>query len=401
MAYDVVLYGASGFTGRLVAEHLKNVYPSGLRWAMAGRSADKLKAVRDELGIDDAVAIEVADSNDSDALATLTAKTKVVCTTVGPYAKYGSKLVQACAEQGTAYCDLAGETPWMRRMIDAWQETAQDRGARIVHCCGFDSIPSDLGVQFLQELAIERHGEPIKQIRMRVRALKGTASGGTIASMLGIVEEARRDRHVARTLFHPYSLNPEGMREGPDQPDQRDAVFDEGLQSWTAPFVMGSINSRVVRRSHALADFPYGRDFRYDEASLTGPGLKGYWRAKTAALGLGAFATLAAIGPTRSALKRFVLPAPGEGPNAAARTNGYYKLWFCGEGADGEEMQAEVVGDRDPGYGSTSRMLGEAAVCLARDEIPVSGGFWTPATAMGPLLRKRLTQSAGITFDLR
>ncbi len=401
--YDVIVYGATGFTGQLVAAYLLREYGVGrdLRWAIAGRNAAKLESVRAELG--DAAAslpMIVADSSDKAAVADIARQTRVVLTTVGPYALYGSELVAACVEAGTDYCDLAGEVQWIRRMIDTHNERARETGARIVHCCGFDSIPSDMGVWYLQKEARERHGASCDSITLYVKATKGTFSGGTMASMMNIFEEVRKDRSVAKTMADPYALNPEGERQGPDGYDQRKVIKDDDTGYWTAPFVMGGVNMRVVRRSNALAGFPYGRDFSYRETMLTGRGVTGWLKGTALTLGLGALVLGASFGPTRSFLRKFVLPKPGEGPSPEMQKTGFFNLMQIGKLPDGQSMTTRITGDQDPGYGSTSKMLAESAICLARDDVPTGGGVWTPAAAMGAPLLKRLTENAGLTFDV-
>lgn len=404
------MHGATGFTGRLVAGFLLRRYgPPGreLRWALSGRSREKLQRVREELaretGVEEArdLPLHIADAADPEALGTLAGSTRVVCTTVGPYAMYGSALVAACADAGTHYCDLSGELPWMRRMIDAHEGRARATGARIVHSCGFDSIPSDLGVRFVQEAMRERYGVVSPHVKLRVKSLRGGVSGGTAASMLHLVEEARADAAVARLVADPYALNPEGERAGPDGPDPRAPAWDPDFRSWSAPFVMSVVNTRVVRRTHALGGFPYGRDFRYDEALLTGPGPLGWARAVGVAAGTGGLALAASVGPLRGVLAR-ILPAPGEGPSAEARRKGGFDLRLHARSPDdpARSLRARVTGDRDPGYGSTAKMLAESAVCLAADALAVGGGFWTPAAAMGDALRARLESHAGLSFAL-
>jgi short subunit dehydrogenase-like uncharacterized protein len=400
---DVVVYGATGFTGQLVAEYLLGKYGAEgeLRWAIAGRSEEKLRGMRRELGAAaEQLPVIVADSSDPDALGKLAARTRVVLTTVGPYALYGSNLVAACVEHGTDYCDLAGETQWIRRMIDAHHERAQETGARIVHCCGFDSIPMDIGVFFLQEEAKARHGAYCDSIALYVKATKGSVSGGTLASMSNIIQEAKRDRSIARILADPYALNPPDERQGPDGGDQRDVRFDEDVQSWTAPFVMAGINTRIVRRSNALAGYPYGRGFRYREATLTGPGTGGRIKGAMLVATLGGLVFGMSMRPTRALLQKFVLPEPGEGPSREQQKSGFFSLMQVGKLADGTVMRTRIAGDRDPGYGSTSKMLSEAAVCLARDDLQTGGGIWTPASAMGAPLLKRLRSNAGLTFEV-
>ncbi len=399
--YNIVLFGASGFTGRLVAEYLLQRYgmDGDLRWAIAGRNPDKLAVVAAELGAPD-LPVVVADSADGAALAALAADTDVVCTTVGPYALYGSELVKACVAAGTHYCDLTGEVHWMRQMIDLHQQGAEDSGARIVHTCGFDSIPSDLGTLFLQDAMIEAHGVPAQHVKYRTKGFSGGFSGGTVASMINMMEQAGKDPKLRRVLADPYALLPAGCPRGRDRRDQTVAVYDQDFQRWTLPFVMAGINTRVVRRSNALLDFPWGEDFRYDEAVLA-PARQTRIGAQLAALAMTAGTASLAVPPLRAIAKKF-LPAQGEGPSKAQREKGYFDIYLYGVHPTDrdKDMVARVTGDRDPGYGSTSKMLAEAAVCLARDELDCGGGFWTPASAMGQTLIQRLVDSAGLTFTL-
>ena len=401
--FDVVVYGATGFTGTLVAEYLLRQYgiDGDLKWGIAGRSASKLESVKASLG-DNAADLEiiVADSGDESALAALASRARVVITTVGPYALYGSNLVAACVEAGTDYCDLAGEVQWIRKMIDTHHVRAKETGARIVHCCGFDSIPMDMGVWFLQDSVKQSHGHYCDDIALYVKATKGTASGGTIASMMNIIKEAKQDRSIARMMANPYALNPEGEREGPDGRDQQKVVFDADAGCWTGPFVMAGVNTRVVRRSNALADYPYGRDFRYREATLTGRGFSGWLKGTVMTLALGGLVLGISMSPTRKLLQRFVLPKPGEGPNRELQQTGFFNLMQIGKLPDGTVLRTRITGDQDPGYGSTSKMLAEAAVCLAKDELDARGGVLTPASAMGGHLLARLRDKAGLTFDV-
>jgi short subunit dehydrogenase-like uncharacterized protein len=401
--FDIVVIGATGFTGALVAEYLCNRYgcDGNLRWAAAGRSEERLTALRASLGPRAAaLPLIVADTLDARCVRELAPRARVVLTTVGPYARYGSELVAACAESGTHYCDLAGEVQWIRRMIDAHDATARDSGARIVHCCGFDSIPMDIGAWFLQREAEARYGAHCESITLLVRAIKGGASGGTMASMMNLMQEARADREVARVLARPYSLNPAGEQRGPDRGDQRGIRFDDTAQCWTAPFIMASVNTRVVRRSHALLGYPWGQDFRYHEAIRTGRGIGGWLRAATITASLGGLVGLASFGWSRNLLERFVLPKPGTGPNRVARENGFFKLEQIGTLADGRRIMSRITGDRDPGYGSTSKMLSESAVCLAQDDLGGDGGVLTPAAAMAAPLIERLTENAGLAFEI-
>jgi short subunit dehydrogenase-like uncharacterized protein len=331
----------------------------------------------------------------------MAARAEVVLTTVGPYQLYGSPLVAACVKAGTAYADLCGEPGWMREMIDEHQDAAKASGARITFSCGFDSIPFDLGVQFLQRHARERFGEPCARIMMRVKAARGGLSGGTVASMLNVLEQARRNPDVRRLLANHYALCPEPV---PDvrQPEVTFAEYDEDFAAWVAPFLMSSVNTRVVHRTNALNGHAYGRDFLYDEAMLTGPGVKGRAAAIALAAGLAGFMGAAKHRATRWVLERTVLPAPGEGPGPELQRNGFYDLRFAGRTRSGRGLGCKVVGQGDPGYSSTARMLGEAAACLAmevgRDER--KGGSWTPAAVFDERLIARLQRYAGLRFEL-
>jgi short subunit dehydrogenase-like uncharacterized protein len=406
--FEIVLWGATGFTGRLVAEYLLERHGAGgaLRWAIGGRSRKRLEEMRAELAVrtgvpSDGLPIVTGDADDEASLEALARRTAVVCTTVGPYGKHGSKLVAACARSGTHACDLTGELPWIRRMIDAHEKEAQGSGARIVHSCGFDSIPSDLGVHFLQREITKRDGAPAKRIRYRVAGFRGAYSGGTVASVLNLLAEAEADPSVRRIMADPYALNPEGERHGPDGPDSKGPVFDEVFQQWTAPFLMAGINTRVVRRSNALLGYPWSKEFRYDEATLMGRGALGWLRAAGFTAGLAAAMGAGSVGPLRRALTRF-LPAPGEGPSRDQREAGFFDIRLHAEPsrAGAAAMLARVTGDRDPGYGSTAKMLAESALCLARDPLVAAGGFFTPTSAMGDLLIARLETNAGLTFTI-
>ncbi|MGB5489931.1 MAG: saccharopine dehydrogenase NADP-binding domain-containing protein [Woeseiaceae bacterium] len=402
--FDIIVWGATGFTGALVAHYLLRQYGSDgdLRWAIAGRSQKKLDALRQKLGLENGKPETiVADSFDADTLSDMASRTRVVLTTVGPYALYGSALVEACVENGTHYCDLAGEVQWIRKMIDQHQQRAAQTGARIVHCCGFDSVPMDIGVWFFQEEAKKRFGHYCDSITMLVKATKGSASGGTVASLINLIEESRKDRNIARILVSPYSLNPEGERDGPDQRDQQTMVYNADAKSWTAPFVMAAVNTKVVRRSHALLGYPYGKDFRYQEAVMTGDGAAGWAKGAAMTAALGSLVVGASYSVSRKLLQKFVLPEPGEGPDPEMQKKGFFNLMQIGALADGTILKSRITGDQDPGYGSTSKMLSECAVCLAKDDLTIGGGIWTPASAMaGPLLN-RLTENAGLTFEFR
>jgi short subunit dehydrogenase-like uncharacterized protein len=327
----------------------------------------------------------------------MAARTQVICTAVGPYALYGTNLVAACVEKGTDYCDLTGELQWMKRVIGEYQSEAELSGARIVHTCGFDCIPSDMGVYYLQQQMQQVHGVSAAQIKLRTKAFAGGFSGGTVYSMMNMMDEADSDPEIVTTLADPYALNPPGSHRGEDVNDQTTAIYDEDFTSWTSPFAMAGINTRVVRRSNALMNYAYGEDFRYDEATLSDSSIK----ARAAALAGNMVMGSMAITPLRK-MAAGLLPAPGEGPSKTKRENGFYEIWLHGRHPNdrSKDLRAIVKGDMDPGYGSTSKMLAECAVCLARDDVEVAGGFWTPASALGNHLLARLQEHAGLSFTL-
>ena len=404
--FDVVVWGATGFTGKLVAEYLARNHAS-LSWAIAGRSREKLEAVRTSLAAESPRAGELpillADSNDRVSLDLIAREARVIITTVGPYSLHGKDLVGACVDAGTDYVDLAGETPFIRDMIDAHHVRAKQTGARIVHACGYDSIPSDLGVLMLEEHARKSHGGRCPEVRFFAGESKGGMSGGTVASMLHLVEQATRDPRVRRIAADPYGLVPEHQGNGPDGPDQRTVRFDPDTGRWTAPFLMAAINTRVVRRTNALLGYLYGEDFRYSEAMSFGPGPKGFLTASAVTAAMGGFLVAVATKPARKLLERTVLPTPGEGPSREARESGFFTSRLYGT-VDGEKgrvrLVATVKGTSDPGYGETAKMISEAALSLvdgtaARKE----GGVLTPASCMGMPLVDRLRR-AGMTFDV-
>lgn len=401
---DVVVFGATGFTGRLVAEHLATRGDDALRWGIAGRDAEKLATVAAALDVPDGtrpVPTIVADASDPAALRRLVTSAAVVVSTVGPYAEHGGPLVAACVEAGTDYVDLTGEPQFVRRMIDEHQDHAEETGARIVHCCGFDSVPSDIGVLVAQQAMQERHGVAAQRVHMRVRGARGGASGGTIASLVGVLAEASADPAVADVLDDPHSLLPAGERVGAHSPSLTTATRDPHTDAWIAPFVMEVVNAKVVRRTNALLGYPWGREFRYDEAMVTGRGPAGQARATAIATSVGAAQGVLGVDALRPLVER-LLPSSGTGPGEGARERGFFTIEIIAEHptGPGAEVRVEVVGDRDPGYGATSRMIGEAALVLAHGESEVGGGIWTPASALGDALRTRLEQHAGVTFTV-
>src|SRR6185295_11511545 len=385
--FDIVVYGATGFTGQLVAEYLAAHYKAGssLKWAMAGRSKDKLASVRDAIGAPADTPLIVADAADPASLKAMVDQTKSVISTVGPYQFYGNELLAACVASGTDYFDLCGEPLWMRQMIDKHEAAAKASGARIVFSCGFDSVPFELGAFVVQEEAKRVFGAPASRVKGRVRDMRGTLSGGTAASAKATFDAVAKDISLIAILNDPFALTP-GFT-GPKQPKGNRSLLEDDLQSWAAPFMMALINTRNVHRSNMLMGFPYGQDFVYDEMVLTGPGEKGEANAQRVVA-----ANAEKTGPNA--------PKPGEGPSKEERETGRFDLLYVAIAPDGRMVRAGVTGDRDPGYGSTSKMISECAMCLLRDATDVPGGFWTPGAAMQIKLIKRLVDHAGLTFGV-
>ena len=392
---DIVVFGATGFVGKLTAEYLAEHAPEGVKIGLGGRSEEKLARVKSELGVDWPTV--VADSSDAGSMKALAERCRVVATTVGPYRKYGMPLVEACATAGTDYVDLTGEVFFIRESINRFHDVASSSGARIVHCCGFDSIPSDLGVWLLHQEAGE-----LEDTTFMVRGMKGGPSGGTLESMKGMIDEAKADADARRLMGDPYALSPDRSAEPNlgDESDVRMPVEDKETGEWLGPFVMAAINTRVVRRSNALQDWAYGRRFRYRETTAMGAGVAG--RAKATALsgGVGAAVGAMSLGPTRAVLDRF-LPKPGQGPSEEARAKGFFKIEIHARAASGERYVCRVSAKGDPGYAATAVMLGEAALALAQDRerLPERAGVLTPATALDGALVERL-RAAGQTFEV-
>jgi short subunit dehydrogenase-like uncharacterized protein len=375
--FDIIVYGATGYTGRLVAEYLKD--KKGLKWAMAGRSLSKLQEIRDLIGAPSDTALVVANADDPASLEAMCKRTKVVLTTVGPYQLYGNELVAACVAAGTDYTDLCGEPGWMREMIDTHDAAAKASGARIVFSAGFDSIPFDLGVQYLQEQAVALHGAPAPRVKGRMRKMAGGASGGTVASLTETLKAVAKKPSLALLLKSSFALTP-GF-EGPSQPSGLIPEYDSATGTWTAPFIMAPINTKNVHRTNFLLGHPWGKDLVYDEMVMTTIGEAGKAMAEA----------MAKANPFGDAKLK-----PGDGPTKEERENGFYDILFIGEWPDGKKLVANVTGDRDPGYGSTSKMIAETAIALAEIEGP--GGVTTPGAALGAKLRERLAAHAGLTF---
>ena len=373
--FDIIVYGATGFTGRLVAEHLAARYGVGgaVKWAMAGRSADKLAQVRDEIGAPADTPLIVADAADPASLKAMVVRGKAILTTVGPYQLYGSALVAACAEAGTDYLDLSGESLWMADMIAAHDAAAKASGARILFSCGFDSIPFELGVIFTEDLARKRLGHAVPRVKGRVRSMRGGLSGGTAASGAATMAAIQSNPALLATMVNPFALTP-GFT-GPEQPRGDKRHQDEDLGAEVGPFMMATINTKNVHRSNYLLGHAFGADFVYDEMAVITPG---------------ASASFETIDPASA-------PKPGEGPSKAEREAGFYDLLFIGIDTDGKQVRGSVHGDRDPGYGSTSKIIAETAICLVQSP-EVAGGVWVPGAALGQKLIDRLAAHAGLSF---
>ena len=392
---DLIIWGATGFTGQLVSEYINKKYSNtALKWGIAGRNKEKASVIAERLNIAKD-RIFIADCNDIESLIKLTFRTKVICTTVGPYAKLGTNLIEACIKTNTNYCDITGETQWIRKMIDKYHSKAKENKIKIINSCGFDSIPSDMGVFYSQKNLFEKTGKYANSINMRGAGAKGGISGGTYNSLSNVLEEARLDKEVRKTLTNPYGLNPIGRQNGPDKTDLQSVIFDKVSNSWIAPFVMAGINTKIVRRSHALIDFKYGSDFSYDEATLSGKGVLGQVKGYLSLIPI--FLATRKKGSFIKNIVDYILPKSGEGPSQKTRISGYYNLRFYLTQQD-KIYLSKVIGDMDPGYGSTSKMLAESAVCLALDKTPETYGILTPSVALGNPLLKRLQENAGLTF---
>ena len=383
--FDFVVYGATGFTGKLVVEYLQAKYSNNneINWAMAGRSLEKLNQVKTDLGVNNSVKILEDNSNDQASIEKMMEMTDCVLTTVGPYQLYGNEIVKSCAETGTDYVDLCGEPGWMHEIISKYNDKAKETGARIVFSCGFDSIPFDLGVLFLQDEVKKQTGRTSNKVRARVRVMEGEFSGGTAASFGATMASLKTNPELFSILGNPFSLS-EGF-QGPQQENDSKPVFDEALGVWVAPFFMAPINTKNVHRSNMLQNHAYGEDFLYNEMWVAGPGEEGEQVAKMMA--------------TANPMSGDDVPKPGEGPSKESREAGNYDVLFCAD-IEGSVISTSVTGDMDPGYGSTSKMIAESAICLVKDSAELKGGIYTPASSMGSKLIKRLVDNAGLTFNV-
>lgn len=400
--YDIIVFGATSFVGKIISRHLLTKYGINkeVNWAIAGRSAEKLNDLKVSLNALNIPTI-IADAGDADSLTLLCSQTKVVISTVGPFALYGEPMVKACAETGTDYCDLTGEAPWIAEMISKYEVQAKQSGARIVHCCGFDSIPSDMGVYFTQQQALKKFGQYCQTVQMRVKVIKGGASGGTVASLIDI---GKQSKTLKKLLEHPYSLCPSDHEFSQEQRGMIAPTYDENHSSWTSHFFMASINTCIVHRSNALLspEKNYGDDFQYDEAMLLGGGIFGRIMAYAYTAGFIGFFNGSGFGPTRYIINKLA-PKPGNGPSEKSQEAGWYDFRFVGTTAAGDKIRCKVTGDKDPGYGSTAKIIPEAALCLAFDldkENDSEGGFFTTASLMGDKLITRLVDNAGLEFEV-
>ena len=381
--YDFIVFGATGFTGKLVVEYLVERYLGNpeIKWALAGRNLEKLKSVAKSKNVPDDICLFTADSNDKTSVENLVSKTRCILTVVGPYQLYGNNIIESCAKSGTDYVDLCGEPGWMHEKINELSDISKESGSRIVFSCGFDSIPFDLGVLFLQNEIIKRFNKPAPNVRGRVRAMNGEFSGGTAASLGATMSALKEKPELFAVLANPFALSNGFI--GPDQPADNKPVYDEKLDSWVAPFFMAPINTKNIHRSNALMDHIYGEDFCYNEMWIQGTGDEGKAAADF----------ISKSNPLSNA------PQPGEGPSRESRENGNYDLLFCGD-IDDKSIHVSVTGDMDPGYGSTSKMITESAVCLVKECDDLKGGIYTSASSMGTKLIKRLEDNAGLTFKL-
>ena len=381
--YDFVIYGATGFTGKLVVEYAIKQYNNNneVSWAIAGRNNEKLEHVKEKYNLPSNIGKIVVDSNDQDSIDEMVSQTKCVLTTVGPYQLYGEKIIKTCISAGTDYVDLCGEPGFMHKIISECSTEAKETGARVVFSCGFDSIPFDLGVLFVQEEVMSRLNKYAPSVRGRVRAMYGEFSGGTAASMKATMAALQSDPELINILVNPHALC-DGI-QGVQQDDDSKPTYDEELNTWVAPFFMAPINTKNIHRSNKLMNHIYGENFKYNEMWIQGPGEEGKAAAEF----------ISTMNPLGDA------PEPGDGPSRESRENGNYDVLFCAD-VDGETIKASVSGDMDPGYGSTSKMIAESAVCLVKDCEDLAGGIYTPAASMGKKLIKRLESNAGLTFNL-
>ena len=396
--FDLIIWGATGYTGKLVCEYIfKNYKNTNLKWALGGRDKSKIKSLISSLNLT-SIPYLIADSNNKNSLLDMTKMTKTICSTVGPYAKYGTLLVEACIESKTNYCDITGETQWIRKIIDKFHAKAVESKVKIINACGFDSIPSDLGVFYAQNNMKENIGKYASKIYMRVINMKGGVSGGTMHSFLNVLKQSRKNSNILKTIKNPHGLSPGVDFFDSDETDLKKIIYDRTCKEWIGPFVMASINTRIVRRSNYLIDFKYGKDFIYNEALIVGKSIfskfLGYFKL------LPIYLISSVKNKTFNLLVRLALPKPGKGPTESSRKNGYFKFSFY---VFDKKLKAVVFvsGTGCPGYGSTSKMLAESSICLAIDKLPNKSGILTPSTGLGAPLLSRLEKNADLKFEFK
>ena len=407
--YDLVIMGATGFTGKLVVEYLIENYGvenEEFTWAIAGRDKNKLERLRSSFKSIDSNSNKiprlVVDSHDTNSLDKMTSISRLVISTVGPYLKFGEALVESCVKNGTHYCDLTGEVPFIRRSIDAFDIKAKKNNCRIVHSCGFDSVPSDIGVLLLQMDSLKRFDKPCDEVNLYVRSIRGGLSGGTIDSMISIFKYMGSNPGHRKLLKSPYSLNPrESLKNNTWQPILKSVKWDDDIQRWLCPFIMAGFNSRIVMRTNAITDYRYGIDFKYSEVSSYKKGLNGFLKAVAMFIGLVLIQISLKVRPLLWFLRKFFLPSPGEGPSKEIRDNGFFKLDIIGSMDNIKKIRFTVTGEGDPGYSATAKMITESAlsILLDQDRIPKVSGVLTPAAGIGVVLAERLNDK-GFNFSI-
>ena len=407
--YDLVIMGATGFTGKLVVEYLIENYGvenEEFTWAIAGRDKNKLETLRSSFKYIDSNSNKiprlVVDSHDTNSLDKMTSISRLVISTVGPYLKFGEALVESCVKNGTHYCDLTGEVPFIRKSIDAFDIKAKKNNCRIVHSCGFDSVPSDIGVLLLQMDSLKRFDKPCDEVNLYVRSIRGGLSGGTIDSMISIFKYMDSNPVHRKLLKSPFSLNPrESLKNNTWQPILKSVKWDDDIQRWLCPFIMAGFNSRIVMRTNAITDHRYGIDFKYSEVSSYKKGLSGFFKAVVMFIGLVLIQISLKVRPLLWFLRKFFLPSPGEGPSKEIRDNGFFKLDIIGSMDNIKKIRFTVTGEGDPGYSATAKMITESAlsILLNQDRIPKVSGVLTPAAGIGVVLAERLNDK-GFNFSI-
>ena len=406
---DLIVFGATGFTGKLVVEYLIKHY--GLEnqkftWAIAGRDKAKLEELKQSFICIDprsaSIDTFVADSFDSKSLDNLASSCNTIISTVGPYLKYGLPLVESCVKNHTNYCDLTGEVPFIRESIDLFHEKAIKNKCKIIHSCGFDSIPSDLAVLLLQKKSLEKFNKVCDNVSLYVRSIKGGLSGGTISSIINISKYTNSHPEKRSVLESPFSLNPiDKIKNNVRQPVLKSIRWDSSFNKWICPFLMSGINTRIVHRTNAVTEFSYGKNFRYNEVSSYDSGLNGFLKAFNMLMTLFFLQLSLKTNLLIWILKKTIFPKPGEGPSKHTMENGFFKMKIIGFINKMRKNSVTVTGDSDPGYSATAKMLTESAICilLNKNKIPQKYGVLTPASGIGLILIERLKEK-GISFTI-